>query len=194
MNMYELDDENFLKSFPEHKREAILTSPIVYNFEKNYGQWSFAHTITQEELENKVWDPMVNYLYPLPDFDEQLPWIQSLRPYAEAIRPIGIIYIADNEEYYLCLAGANDDFTWEICYAYMMLGYLPPYWACKLVNYSGLDMTQIKNQQIAFGALKSIEIGKHRMEVRERELKYLFISQVEGYDHDGNIERESNES
>lgn len=183
--MYESGDWPFLISFPNHRRDAIFSEPIHYEFSEHQGEWSFPFGVTQEELDNKKWEPAISYLYPLPNFHKLLPDFENLRQLAELIDPLGIVYLIKEEEYFLILKGYGEDFNWEICYAYLECGYLPPYWACRLSNYSGLDYESDKNQEIIFAVLKSLEIGQNMLAVTERSHRYLFMSRLEGYDEDG---------
>lgn len=63
--------------------------------------------------------PMMNYFYPLPGRnlgDDEARTIVDL--------PLCIVRVG--EEYGMALTGGGTDLSWEICEAYMRLGYLPP--------------------------------------------------------------------
>ncbi len=66
--------------------------------------------------------PMMNYYYPLPGFkmdpQEAAKLIVDL--------PLCLVYFPDTEEYALALTGGGMDLSWEICAAYMKVGYWPP--------------------------------------------------------------------
>lgn len=73
--------------------------------------------------------PMMNYFYPLPGFEYV---VGDARKAAEKLMglPLCIVQFPDNDddnEWGLALTGGGMDFTWEICEAHMILGYLPPF-------------------------------------------------------------------
>lgn len=82
----------------------------------------------EEQEEDLDGGPMMNYYYPL---DERppygSPW-SSWEEAAEAIAnlPLVIVRLEEDEEYALALSGGGMDLSWEICEAYMRLGYFPP--------------------------------------------------------------------
>lgn len=69
--------------------------------------------------------PMMNYWYPLAEQERE--W-SSFDPIDAAARlgvsSLTIVQIGD--EYGLALAGGGMDFSWQICEAYIVLGYCPP--------------------------------------------------------------------
>ena len=86
----------------------------------------------RESLESNLDElsPMMNYLYPLPDFEHG-------KLTAEALQTIlmdqclVVVCVDDDggggsETYYLALTGGGMDLSWEICHAYILAGYLPP--------------------------------------------------------------------
>lgn len=62
--------------------------------------------------------PMMNYAYPLPDFPE------ALNVEALADLPLCLVNIAGSR--FLALTGGGMDLSWEICEAFMRLGFSPP--------------------------------------------------------------------
>lgn len=66
--------------------------------------------------------PMMNYYYPLyhrDSFDQDdAKKINHL--------PLCIVYFTESEEYALALTGGGMDLSWQICEAYIRLGYYPP--------------------------------------------------------------------
>lgn len=77
--------------------------------------------------------PMMNYYYPLPGFDDD--------PMEAAKKldnlPLVIVQFQDSGDYALALSGGGMDLSWEICEAYMRLGYLPPAHFCDLPEMCG---------------------------------------------------------
>ena len=81
--------------------------------------------------------PMMNYFYPLPYFD------LDTHEAAEAIMDLPLCLIIAEETcplqpFGLALTGGGMDLSWEICDAYVILGFIPPrkYW--RLPEMSGM--------------------------------------------------------
>lgn len=78
--------------------------------------------------------PMMNYRYPLPCRPS------NLREAQEALidLPLTIVEDTENDNWFLALTGGGMNLTWEICEAFMRLGYLPPtYYAADLPEMAG---------------------------------------------------------
>ncbi len=105
--------------------------------------WSEGWTETWDVVYPNGWDvkgddehetdeliPMMNYFYPLPGFLYR--WEGSEGEAALLIQknvPLTIVLLSNenkNDRYGFALTGGGMDLTWEICEAYMLLGYLPP--------------------------------------------------------------------
>ena len=78
--------------------------------------------------------PMMNFFYPLPSGAHD--------PAALAYLPVCLVTL--NDEPGLALTGGGMDLSWEICEAYMRLGYLPPVHFADLPHMAGkrLDARQ----------------------------------------------------
>jgi len=183
--MADIPKKEFMVNFPILSRDAILTSPINYDFGARIGEWANPFGVTQEELDSEEWKPMWNYIYPLPEFDKQLSKIDPLRRIAERIQPVTIIYILPEEEYFLALCAAGSDFTWDIADAYMECNYLPPYWCSKLPFNAGGDSNDQNAQEIIFGVLKTLEILNAKFQNEEKSHRYLYMANMEGYNGHG---------
>ena len=101
--------------------------------------------------------PMMNYYYPLPE-DFYSDWYLE-----EAAMVIGntnlcIVHLLDTDEYALALTGGGMDLPWDICEAYMLLGYLPPTHFCDLPDFAGTKLNA-KNKWIISGCQKSCKIS-----------------------------------
>jgi hypothetical protein len=77
--------------------------------------------------------PMMNYYYPLPGFDGD----PNDAAVALVDLPLVVIQFTDSGDYALALSGGGMDLSWEICEAYMRLGYLPPVHFADLPQMSG---------------------------------------------------------
>ncbi len=85
--------------------------------------------------------PMMNYYYPLPHYEgdpeaDQLTLYQSSASVV-LVKMMGIE--EDDATYVLALSGGGMDLTWDICHAYMLLGYAPPLQFCDLPGFAGQD-------------------------------------------------------
>lgn len=80
--------------------------------------------------------PMMSYFYPVPesswdDYDES--------EMALAIRYLPLCVVRVGGELGLALTGGGMDLSWDICEAYMLLGWLPPVHFCDLPDYGHID-------------------------------------------------------
>jgi len=122
--------------------DCLKETPRNYDWGRGYGEeweiiqpydWDAFSEEDEEENEGKTGyysyegmlesnQPMMNYYYPLPDRydfdDEDARKINHL--------PLCIIYFTESEEYALALTGGGMDLSWQICEAYICLGYYPP--------------------------------------------------------------------
>jgi hypothetical protein len=125
--------------------DAIDEKPRNYDFSQGYAEkWECYEAATcekcnkpvmvsGEQRHNEVEDtecdgyivgegPMMNYYYPLPDFKMDV--TEAAKKIVHL--PLCIVQFTDTEEYALALTGGGMDLSWEICSAYMELGYWPP--------------------------------------------------------------------
>ena len=111
--------------------------------------------------------PMMNYLYPLPlygmwvwrgDRAEKVDALEAARAIADL--PLCIV-TNDSGEDGLALTGGGMDLSWEICEAYMRLGYLPPLHYCRLPNMAGKPLNA-RNKWILAGCRRSAQIAVSR--------------------------------
>ncbi len=92
-------------------------------------------------LERPECAPMMNYYYPLPYYggdpeDDQLTLYQSSANVV-MVRMMGVD--GDDDDYALALSGGGMDLSWDICHAYILLGYAPPLQFCDLPDFAGQD-------------------------------------------------------
>lgn len=64
--------------------------------------------------------PMMNYAYPLPAYRGNPVYD------ARSLVHLPLCIVQEGDETFLALTGGGMDLSWEICEAYMRLGYLPP--------------------------------------------------------------------
>lgn len=131
---------------------AVETKPINYDWSKGYGEtWQpheacrcdkcnavlvgkgggDEHRNIESDSECDGWveeesGPMMNYYYPLPEGFMSVEWGAD----AIAGLPLCIVEFMETEDcarsYGLALTGGGMDLSWEICEAFMRLGYFPP--------------------------------------------------------------------
>jgi hypothetical protein len=109
--------------------------------------------------------PMMNYYYPLPEFRG------DVREAAKELAhlPLVIVEFLDSGDYALALSGGGMDLSWEICEAFMLLGYLPPVHFSDLPQMSGRGKSP-RDRWIISGCRCSLEGMK---EWQERSLERL---------------------
>ena len=115
--------------------------------------------------EDYAFMPMMNYAYPLPGFRGDPAKAQSLLDqYAGSV-----CIVAIGDDSFLALTGGGMDLSWEICEAYMLLGYLPPVHFCGLPDYAGCRLTS-KARWVIAGCKRSCHVMKNWCDSRLREL------------------------
>lgn len=77
--------------------------------------------------------PMMNYYYPLPHFNQDWGIAQAM-----LLRDGGSVCLVEvGGRAALALTGGGMDLSWDICHAYTLLGYLPPFHFTDLPRYAG---------------------------------------------------------
>lgn len=84
------------------------------------GGWIDMDDDTRQEIDDRRQGPMMNYAYPLPHYSG------DPDRDARSIVDLPLCLIEAEGTTYLALTGGGMDLSWEICEAYMRLGYLPP--------------------------------------------------------------------
>lgn len=103
--------------------------------------------------------PMMNYYYPLPEFrDDPMEAAKKLEHL-----PLVIVEFQDSGDRALALSGGGMDLSWEICEAYMRLGYLPPVHFCDLPEMAGRGKSP-RDRWIIAACQRSLEGMKERQE------------------------------
>lgn len=105
-----------------------------------------------QENDPDAFCPMMNYIYPLPHEPENASQAQI-----DLIGlPVTVVMVEG--EAFLALTGGGMDLSWEICEAYIRLGYLPPlHFAGDLPLMAGMRATYNNRRTIA-AARKAIEV------------------------------------
>ncbi len=160
---------------------CINEKPRDYDWSQGWGEhWDFNEAVECscgsiltasghsecEKCESEVLadGPMMNYFYPCDriTFDD-----------AEKLKDLPLCIVClDNEEYGLALTGGGMDLSWEICEAYILLGYLPPIHFCDLPAMAGKKLNA-RNKRIIAACRRSLrtEIQWNRQKLKS--FKYL---------------------
>ena len=115
---------------------------------------------------------MMNYYYDLTYYkgdpqEDQMTLYQS----SANVVLVRMMGIDDNEDsYVLALSGGGMDLSWDICHAYILLGYSPPIEFCHLPDFSGQDNTQEPFWTILKACLKSTKAAELRTERQTSQL------------------------
>lgn len=146
----------------------------------NFGErtdWSLPFNLTEKEQENENYQPMMNYLWPLEEFEYHLKKFddKSLKKALDDAGSTTLIQREDNGEYYLALAGGGMDLSWDIAAGYVNLGYLPPFKICEnLPEFAGETYKDAKHQNVIFACQRTISFVEKRAQHAQKDLqKYL---------------------
>lgn len=121
--------------------------------------------------------PMMNYYYPLPTYDgdprEDCKKLVDL--------PLCIVEFLEEDRdgrYALALTGGGMDLSWEICEAFMLLGYVPPaHFAADLPQMAGRG-TSARDRWIIVGCRRSLQAIKYNAGRALRRLRENFKAEA----------------
>ena len=113
--------------------------------------------------------PMMSYYYPLPQFN--MPCDEAAKLLVDL--PLVVVEFQDSGDKALALSGGGMDLSWEICEAYMLLGYFPPVHFCDLPEMAGRGQSK-KDRWIIAGCRCSLQSAKHRAGSSLRRLRERF--------------------
>ena len=100
---------------------------------------------------------MMNYYYPI-DLDAERDDLEEAAKKLVDL-PLCIVTFEDSDTIALALTGGGMDLSWEICEAYMLLGYLPPLHFCDLPGISGRG-TSNRDKWIIAGCRRSAKFNR----------------------------------
>lgn len=138
------------KLIPDHvtlSADALASTPVDYDWSEGYTEeWEYVEAVYCETCEKAVLchgytecedcgselpaeGPMMMYYYPLPEAlsDEQI----------EALVDEPLCYVRVGDTHGLALTGGGMDLSWEICEAFIKIGYFPPVHFCNLPRMAG---------------------------------------------------------
>lgn len=123
--------------------------------------------------ENEVCQPMMNYYYEI-DLRQSAEEAQArLERYGGSC-----ILVNVSGEPKLCLAGGGMDLTWDIAWAYILCGQLPPTKYCKLPNQC--EKLTRRNRLTIAACRKSIRVHKQWLDGTCRDLEHTVRAMYEG--------------
>lgn len=111
--------------------------------------------------------PVMNYYYPLPGL--------SMKPEeAQAIldEHCSLAVVLLNGDTVMALTGGGMDFSWDICEAYMRLGYLPPV-HFRLPKMGGESLKSAKTRWVLAGYTRSCVVARRWAENRSADIRSL---------------------
>lgn len=104
--------------------------------------------------------PIMDYIYPLPNYEGDASVDQT------TVTNAGSCVLVDVDgEVHLGLTGGGMDLSWDICHAYVLLGYLPPFHFCDLPHYSNLKLNE-KTECVLNSCIRSAEVVCKRAQSR----------------------------
>jgi len=148
--------------------DGATQKPRHYNyFEEKYTEdWDIPFERTEEEEEGERFNPMMNYFYPLPDFEDKKRYEKltdaEIKKRLEAAGAVTLVYDLESAEYGLALSGGGMDLSWDICRGYALLGYLPPAHFCeRLPEFKGEDMKRPENKIVIDACKRSLDMVRY---------------------------------
>lgn len=130
-----------------------------YDYDRNESLDDLREKVKDEMFSNEHFAPMMNYIYPLPDFRLDPGDAQERIEDTNCV----IVLIAEDGKCpdvpYMALSGGGMDLSWDICEAYMLLGYLPPVHFCNLPNFAGKKLDET-SKWVVDGCKKSCELAE----------------------------------
>ena len=150
-------------------KSLVNVKPRNFDFSEGYAEtWEIALELTESEEENEEFVPMMNYIYPLGDtewFERDMQnkfgsdWRKKVK---SRLSNTTLIYMIEDEKYYLALTGGGMDLSWEICESYINLGYNPPTHFCNLPRMADMDYNSVKNKRTINACKESLDAVRHQ--------------------------------
>ena len=99
--------------------------------------------------------PMMSFYYPLPEWER---YGMDSNEAAKLLKnlPLCLVHFVEDDAYGLALTGGGMDLSWEICEAFMVLGYLPPFHFSDLPGMAGRGESK-KDKWIIKGCIASAD-------------------------------------
>jgi hypothetical protein len=116
--------------------------------------WRLREMARETADNQEMFSPMMDYAYPLPGLQMEPDEAQ-----AKLIGEGPVCVVMVDDEPHLALTGGGMDLSWDICWAYMVLGYLPPVHFCgTLPDYGDGEICTDRFKLIVQAGLRSHEV------------------------------------
>jgi len=147
--------------------DSILCKPIAVDWaELSRGEPGYEvilPTEDEDEISYQDYKPKMNYAYPLVGHG-------SLDP--GKIKDLPLVLVEMNGDYYLALTAGGMDCSWEICAAYIRLGFCPPFHFCASLPRMAQTMNRDMRLVIA-GAKKTLSALESRVRASRNDVNSL---------------------
>lgn len=152
---------------------AIYMQPVDYDWSEGFDErWKIILPRNANPDDDDFcyddYAPMMNYYYPLPDKPADPERLATL---LDRYVPLTLVYFPQENLYAMALTGGGMDLSWEICYAYILAGYLPPFHFCRLPILAGC-LPAWKRKVIA-ACRRTVRIVKRDCQVILKSLQYV---------------------
>lgn len=128
--------------------------------------------VIREHLLENPDEPMMSYYYPLPRSEERDPGeLQAIL----AVQAGPVVCVLVNGRPVLALSGGGMDLSWEICEAFIVLGYCPPAHFCDLPAMAGRGESE-RDKRIVRACVNSLEVQARWAMRPVEELKRRYLS------------------
>ena len=117
--------------------------------------------------------PMMNYYYPMEEY------VGDPVEDAKKLVNLPLCLVCVEGEHGLALTGGGMDLTWEICEAFMRLGYLPPTHFCSPPSLAGLRLDE-RHRWIMSGCRRSLLLRQRHIRYTLQRLSRLRKEMIEG--------------
>ena len=168
--------------------DTVFGQSVDFDFSKGIGDaWDvltpekpdFENDEDREEWEREYeseYAPMMNYYYPLPsdferDMENRFGSLSSAVLQLEHVS-LCIVRFSANGHYALALTGGGMDMQWDICEAFIQLGYAPPLNFCELPEFAGYILSE-RNRRIIQACKRSAEHAQSVAKKTEKHLKQI---------------------
>lgn len=112
-----------------------------------------------------IYNPSMNYYYPLPGYDGN-PVLDQL----SLGDNVAVMLVEVNGTPVFALSGGGKNPGWDICYAYVLMGYLPPITFCNLPEFAGLKL-DAKTKRVLAACLRTADVIKNRAQDTSKKLR-----------------------
>jgi len=156
-------------------KTGVDVKPENYDFyEQKYPEdWELGFMRTDEEIDNQEFEPMMNFFYPLPEFERKHLSDDKIKKALDAAGSVTLVHKVPEDEYGLALTGGGMDLSWDIVKGYIALGYLPPLHFCEsLPHFGGMKLGPDEKLVIDACRLSAEHVGQ-RAEIAEDSIDHL---------------------